>query len=433
MMNLSQKENLLRYVWQYRAYEQLNTVGGEPVTVNDSGRETGEGNGTCFCDAEIMIDGFPVRGTVRIFETCSGWNRWVVGLGEIPETALLVVATCDCTACGGTGEKPLNVAVPQVDPMLVRSFDTLVRAGTPLCGASFARCSGPERYSLLTRLTLERLDDKSEHVRQAYEQYGESWNDAARYLLFDTACIANKENRQQFRLLFDRIYRSRLLERIKTQEHVEALLFGMAGLLELSNRPDEYHYRLRTAFNEMRSGYRLEPVNIGAWRFGWTGNASSLWFVLAQLAAILHRYGDLAGRLLTAGSTNELRDIFRVEPSSYWRDHYYLSAPRTEFPMDRRITESKADLFIINMALPLFFAYRKRLKEAETGTDRIIEHLERIPAENNTFTRRWSIYVPADNALISQALIQLSKKYCAVKACYRCPLGILFLHAAVRQ
>ena len=431
-MDKAQKENLLRYIWQYRTYERLQTTGGKPVTVKNSGKETGEGDGTCFRDAEIMIGDFLVRGTVRIFETCSRWNQWVVGLRKIPETALLVVAACDCTVCGGTGEKPLNVAVLPIAPMLARSFDTLVRAGAPLCGASFARCSGPEQYSLLTRLTLERLDDKSKQVRQAYERYSESWNDAARYLLFDTVCIANRENRQQFRLLFDRIYRSQLLERIKTQEYAEALLFGMAGLLELSNRPDDYHYRLRTAFNELRSSYRLEPVNIGAWRFGWTGNASSLWFVLAQLAAILHRYEDLAGSLLAAGSTNELRDIFRAEPSSYWRDHYYLSAPRTEFPTDRRITETKADIFIINMALPLLFAYRKHLTHSETGTDRIIEHLERIPAENNTFTRRWSIYVPADNALISQALIQLSKKYCSDKAYYRCPLGILFLHAAAR-
>ncbi len=425
----SQKENLLRYIWQYRAYELNETTDGRQVVVLRNGRETGDGDGTCFCEAEITIDGVPMKGTVRCCESSSAWNRQMAQRGEIPETILLIVADNDCSPVNASPEEELNIIVSDINPLLEQKLESLIHSGMPLCGTAFLLCNTPRQYSILTRLMLERLDDKRKHIMKAYKRYGESWNDVAKYLLFDTACITQKENRNQLQILFSKIYDSALLGKIQSLEDAESLVFGLAGLLDLSNHPDNYHYRLRTKFEKLQLSYRLEPVNIRLWKFGYTGNPSSLWFILAQIAAILYRYDDLAGSLANSCSLEELKKLFRTEPSPYWSNHHYLSAPETEHTEDRRISETKADIFIINMAVPFIFSCREQQEQEseETESDSILEMLEQIPPENNTFVRHWAKYIPADNALTSQAIVQLSKKYCTARACYRCPLGRLFL------
>ena len=49
--------------------------------------------------------------------------------------------------------------------------------------------------------------------------------------------------------------------------------------------------------------------------------------------------------------------------------------------------------------------------------------LEQLPAENNLFVSRWAkLGVKAENALESQALLQLTKEYCTTLRCDKCTL-----------
>ena len=51
-----------------------------------------------------------------------------------------------------------------------------------------------------------------------------------------------------------------------------------------------------------------------------------------------------------------------------------------------------------------------------------IDLLEQLPAESNLFIARWSkLGVKAENALESQALLQLTKEYCSRSLCDKCP------------
>ena len=51
-----------------------------------------------------------------------------------------------------------------------------------------------------------------------------------------------------------------------------------------------------------------------------------------------------------------------------------------------------------------------------------VELLEQLPAESNQFISRWAkLGVKAENALESQALLQLTSAYCSDLRCDKCP------------
>ena len=51
-----------------------------------------------------------------------------------------------------------------------------------------------------------------------------------------------------------------------------------------------------------------------------------------------------------------------------------------------------------------------------------IELLEQLPAESNLFINRWQkLGIKPENALESQALLQLTKEYCNHLRCDKCP------------
>lgn len=58
----------------------------------------------------------------------------------------------------------------------------------------------------------------------------------------------------------------------------------------------------------------------------------------------------------------------------------------------------------------------------------VIERIQSLPREKNSFTKGFqSINVAVEDALDSQALIQLKQKYCNQKKCLLCPAGIYLL------
>ena len=71
---------------------------------------------------------------------------------------------------------------------------------------------------------------------------------------------------------------------------------------------------------------------------------------------------------------------------------------------------------------------------SEMLRERAISLLEKLPAENNQFLRRWASFgVKAGNAFESQALLQLATEYCRAERCEECPVGANIIEKARRN
>ena len=126
-------------------------------------------------------------------------------------------------------------------------------------------------------------------------------------------------------------------------------------------------------------------------------------------------------RAMSCRTEEEVRKLFCIEASPYWRTHHVPGAEGGEHP--KRIGAFKANIIGINLVAVLQFAYG-----SYTGNERLRDSaltlLERLPAEDNRYMREWqSAGVRPRNAFESQALLQLAAEYCAEKRCAECPVG----------
>ena len=76
----------------------------------------------------------------------------------------------------------------------------------------------------------------------------------------------------------------------------------------------------------------------------------------------------------------------------------------------------------INVVAQLQIFYSEYTLRSDLDS-RGIDLLEQLPAESNLYTNRWiKLGIKPENALESQALLQLTKEYCANLRCDKCPL-----------
>jgi hypothetical protein len=120
-------------------------------------------------------------------------------------------------------------------------------------------------------------------------------------------------------------------------------------------------------------------------------------------------------------TSRQVYEFFSGETSDYWLQNYVPNNNRSV--TSYRMGHIKSDLLGINLIAPMMFAY-SIYTQNDAATNNAILLQESIMAENNKFTKPWTMAgFELRNAFESQALIQLSKEYCSRLRCEECPLS----------
>ena len=78
---------------------------------------------------------------------------------------------------------------------------------------------------------------------------------------------------------------------------------------------------------------------------------------------------------------------------------------------------------LINTVAPLLYA-RGEIMDDYTLIDRAVELLESLRPERNSIVANFALAgIKADDALTSQALIELRREYCDARKCIYCKIG----------
>ncbi|MCD7916407.1 MAG: DUF2851 family protein [Tannerellaceae bacterium] len=129
--------------------------------------------------------------------------------------------------------------------------------------------------------------------------------------------------------------------------------------------------------------------------------------------------------VLEAGNLRQIKKIFRVAPSEYWETHYHFQ--QVSEKREKLLGEQTLNILLINTVVPMLFAYGYQNHLSEY-TDRVIEILERLPAEKNRIV---SLFVKAGisarHAGDTQSIIQLKREYCEKRKCLFCRIGFQLL------
>ena len=295
-----------------------------------------------------------------------------------------------------------------------------LRAGAEAyaCGGYLGGLGALQRTELCTALIFDRLSRKMRMVEALRSEAADNWNQTFYLLYFRT--LGDRRNQEAYLELARRVpYKTVLRERLAPHA-VEAMLFGASGLLELY-RNDAYTLDLKRSFEYLAAKYGIEAMEASAWALTEVRPANHPVLRLAQAAEFFTQDEFVMGRAMTCRTEEEVRKLFCIEASPYWRTHHVPGAEGGEHP--KRIGAFKANIIGINLVAVLQFAYG-----SYTGNERLRDSaltlLERLPAEDNRYMREWqSAGVRPRNAFESQALLQLATEYCAGKRCAECPVG----------
>lgn len=419
------KEEFLHYVWKYRLYDSSSLVDsdGNGIVVISPG-EYNRDAGPDFFNARLKIGDTLWAGNIEIHVNSSDWFRHGHNKDQIYDNVILHVVYVDDTpavTASGT-DIPTLTLVPL--PGVYEKY--LNYANNPLLIACQNDLANIDQYYVthwLNYLAVERLGEKAEAIEEILKETGNDWEETMyRLLARYFGARVNTDN-------FERLARSLPLKLIRKHAdnrlQVEALLFGMAGMLsgELFREAvgDPYLSDLMREFRVLSAKYSLVPMHGWLWKFHRLRPAGFPTIRISQLAALLSRSRPLFSEIIESDSSADLHELLDNPATEYWSNHYTFgneSKQRTGHAGTGTI-----DIILINVVAPMIFVYGKHRDNNEL-CNRALDILENLKPESNKITSEWSdIGIEATSALESQALNNLLNGYCRRRRCLDCRIG----------
>ena len=113
-------------------------------------------------------------------------------------------------------------------------------------------------------------------------------------------------------------------------------------------------------------------------------------------------------------------NILDAKTSVFWETHYNFNTPSKK--RTHRLTKSFKQLLMLNTIFPFLFHYYNYLGSSKK--DKVLDWVRQLPPEKNNYTSGFAqLGCEVQDALESQACIQLKTTYCTPKRCLQCVIG----------
>lgn len=419
----------MQYVWQHRLWNPagMSTVDGRAVRIIDPGL-LNTGAGPDFFNAKVSIDGELWAGNVEIHYRASDWRRHGHDNDPAYDSVILhVVDKDDMPVRRHDGRIIPQMRMP-CSPEFSRHCSDLMGAspsGLP-CASAIAAMPGVYLTDWVTALGYERVYRKSDHLSALAHRLKGDWEEVA-YITLARA-MGFGVNNDTFERLAMSLPLKFLRKHADSPLSVEALLFGQAGLLDLSSDGDDpYVGSLVNEYRFLSHKFGLKPLSPGAWRLGRMRPWNFPHRRVATLAEIVARCGHIMSSLLAIDCEEKAAEFFNFALSGYWSRHYRFGASSAQ--IERAVSASSVRLLMINAVVPLLHAYATSRGD-DCLRDGAVDMLRRLKPESNSIVAMFTAAgIPCRDAFTSQALIQLRCEYCEQRKCLYCRVGHRMLAA----
>ncbi|HRH66020.1 MAG TPA: DUF2851 family protein [Bacteroidia bacterium] len=415
-------EAFLHYLWQYRLFDSRNliTSEGSRVEVIRPGKLNSDA-GPDFFNAQLRIDGTLWAGNVEIHIHASDWQKHGHHFDPAYDNCILhVVFEKDMAALRKDGTAVPTIELKDKFPahLWANYLQLLGTRGWVACEHRLKETDSITIHGWLDRLGVERLEEKTKQIRQFLYWSRNDWEETFYQHLAKN--FGFRVNALPFELL-SRSLPLRLIQKHRTRlQEVEALLFGQAGMLSQEFH-DNYPISLATEYRHLCKVYNLKPIHASAWKFLRLRPSNFPTIRIAQFAQLLKSRENLFSRVLQFDSIQDGHDLFKINTSDYWINHFLFDKPADV--MVKGMGRSSAENIMINTVVPFLFAWGKE-QGSEAHRKKALDLLEKIPSEDNHLIRNWKeAGIPSLSAFHSQALIQLKLQYCSEKKCLSCAIG----------
>jgi hypothetical protein len=412
-------EKLLHYLWRNKILGPmpLLTSCGKPVNVIYQGEDNYD-SGPDFFNAKIAIGDTVWAGNVEIHIKSSDWFAHGHHRDSAYNNVALHVVAChnkQAVSSSGTQIPTLVIPVPE---NIAESYADFLAAGEFLpCQWEIGRISRFELRFWLEKLLCERLEQRHRYLCHLLSAARNDWETCFYYMA--AQAFGGSANKEAF-LLMAKHLPLKVLSRIKTSViQLEAAMFGSAGMLE--NPQEAYHKELAEIYSFQKRKFSISPMPAGAWKFSRMRPMSSPYVRIALFAGLVHKSSRLFTKLLACNCANEAASLFSCSASGYWDSRYNFTAQSQYAPKIYSLSSQQG--MVINAAVPILFGYGFFTGNAAMQ-ENAIDMLRDIPAENIAAVTKWAAFgLKAENAADSQAILQMTQKYCKPKNCLSCCIG----------
>lgn len=416
------KEGLLNYVWKTKAFviDQLQTTEGIPIQIINYGTQNHD-SGPDFFNSRIIIDDLEWSGNVEMHVYASDWNKHNHSADPAYNNVILhVVFEADEDIFDQNGRLLHCLEMKSLIPdKILQTYAGLIQSQSRIpCERTFPNNDTFPLRLALEGITINRLERKTNYYAELLEKSNGNWDHALYVGL--SRYIGARVNMQPFEQLAQATPINILLKNKDQLSIIEAILFGQAGMLQASVN-DDYFKNLKKEYAYQRKKYELRPIPLIAWKFARLRPANFPTLRIAQLARIIHSENFGFNFIKEYADISDVKKVLRVTASEYWITHFTFG--KTSKHQEKKLGVSFIDLIIINVIVPLIFLYGIKINE-QKYKDRAINLLLALKPEVNTVTKLFhSLGFNINNAMESQAILELKSSYCDTKNCLRCVMG----------
>lgn len=421
-MNNFPKEDLLHYVWRTKRFDfsALCSSEGDRLEILSFGIYN-ENAGPDFLEARLLVNDQLWAGQVEMHVKSSDWYKHGHETDPRYDNVILhVVYVHDKEVSRSDGS-----IIPCVELQELISSDVLSKYNLFQSQDKWVPCqnfiSQIDSFVLLQakqKALIEKLESRSVLLHQRLNELNGDWIQLVYEQLFRSFGL--KINSEAFLSLAKSIP-FQVFEKKKDQLlQIEALLFGVAGLLPASSE-EAYVRELIKEFEFLKYKYRLTALNPIIWKFARLRPAGFPTIRIAQLARLIHQI-DRPDELFFKAEIGEIKDALAVQiKEGYWFNHYLFN--KLSDQKIKTIGEDKLDVILINSVVPLLFLYGE-IHRSQPEKDKALNVLESLRPEKNAIVDKWkSLGLAAANAADSQGLLELKRSLCSNFKCLSCPIG----------
>jgi Protein of unknown function (DUF2851) len=412
-------EEFLQYIWKYRLFHQKLYVAdtGEKITILYVGEQNLDA-GPDFTDTRIRIGETLWAGNCEVHLSSSDWTKHNHENDRAYDSVILHVVLKNDSKIKTIKGRTIPTIMLEYNPKIEKNYEKLLSSQLWIpCAEEICNIERLYVTQWLTKLTIERLENRSEEIINFLDKTKNNWEEA--FYRFLARSFGFKVNTVPFEMLSQSIPLKILAKQKYDQYQTEALLFGQAGLLK--EPTDDYSSKLLKEYHFLQKKYSLRPIETHLWKFLRIRPFNFPTIRIAQFAALIHSSSGLLSKILEADNLGTLEKLFKVSASTYWDDHFnfgHKSPKKT-----KTLTVDSIHLLLVNAVIPFIFVYGK-IKNIPSYKDKAISFLEELPPEQNSIIRSWQkLGVEPLDAFETQAMLQLKNVYCQKKKCLVCAIG----------
>jgi hypothetical protein len=423
-------EELLSVLWQNLLFsvEALQTTAGESLFIKRTGTLNTHA-GPDFSLAQLIIGGIKWCGDVEIHTNASDWIKHKHATDRAYESVILhVVYEADVIVTRSDGTAiPVLELKHRISENHLQTYRYLMETNSVVpCAQLFAGVKPIVVEQMKQRVLVERLERKTEALYQELQDQP-NWKLIAGRMIFKSFGTGLND------FLFERMARHidfNKLDRLSyAQKSIEALFFGLAGMLE-DDFKDAYPQELVKEFQYLKRTLSAESVvQYSEWKFLRTRPSNFPTVRLAQLAAVFSN-PDWFQLYTTMKNYKEAQAFLNRPIHGYWDTHYRFD---TDAPiLVKHIGKSFSNTFLLNACIP-YLALKARYYKSEDIWEEVFQCIDLLKAEDNVITRKWlGLGMKMQSGFDSQSSIELYKMYCTHKKCLSCSIGYSILrHASI--